>query len=623
LESLSVGLTSVIVLGMAAQWMAWRLKIPSIILLLTSGLLAGPICEWTVGSRLVDPDRLLGDLLFPFVSICVALILFEGGLSLRWGELSRIGGPLWRLLTFGALVTWLLSALAAHYLAEMAWPMAMLFGAILTVTGPTVVQPLLRQIRPVGNAGPMAKWEGIVIDPIGAVLAVLVYDVIISIEAQPWQTALVYSAQTLALTCVVGISLGLLGAWLLVLVIRNHWVPDFLDSPVVLMVVVAAFTSANLLEHESGLIAVTVMGIILANQRSSVLFAVIEFKERLTILLVSILFILLSARLDLEQVTGLGWSAWLFVACLILIIRPLAVWVATVGSTITWQERVFLAWMAPRGIVAASVASVFAIALGDQAASLAPMMFLVILCTVTVYGLTAGPLARRLGLSMDSPQGILFAGAHTLAREMAKPLQSLGVSILLIDNNYRNVQAARLEGLPVHFASILSEQVMSTLDFWGIGRFVALTPNMEVNSLAAGYFSTIFGKAEVYQLPPPSTGKARTTPGIEHLRGRILFAPDATYETLRDRLNQGGIIKKTRITAEFTQETFLQQYGERATVLFVHRDDGQLTIVQSGAKLTLRPGCTVISLLARDMRGAGDNSTTASGNSSMPSEITP
>jgi NhaP-type Na+/H+ or K+/H+ antiporter len=598
LESLSVGLTSVIVLGMGAQWMAWRLKIPSIILLLIAGLLAGPVCELVLARRLVDPDRLLGDLLFPFVSLCVGLILFEGGLSLRLNELSRIGGPLRRLLTLGALVTWLLSALAAHYLVEMTWPIALLFGAILTVTGPTVVQPLLRQIRPVGSAGPMAKWEGIVIDPIGAVLAVLVYDVILNIEANNWQATVIYSLQTLALTGLAGITIGFAGAWLLVLVIRRHWVPDFLDSPIVLMVVVASFTTANLLERESGLIAVTVMGIVLANQRSSVLFAVIEFKERLTILLVSILFILLSARLDLYQITSLGWSAWLFVACLILIIRPLAVWVATVGSSITWQERAFLAWMAPRGIVAASVASVFAIALGDQAASLAPMMFLVILCTVTVYGLTAGPLARRLGLSMDSPQGILFAGAHTLAREIAKSLQSLDVSVLLIDNNYRNVQAARLEGLPAQFASILSEQVMSTLDFWGIGRFVALTPNMEVNSLAAGYFATLFGKSEVYQLPPPSTGKARTTTGIEHLRGRILFSPDATYESLRDQLNRGGIIKKTRITTEFTHEMFRQQYGKRATVLFVHRDDGQLTIVQSGSRLALKPGCTVISLIA-------------------------
>jgi NhaP-type Na+/H+ or K+/H+ antiporter len=597
LESLSVGLTSVIVLGLGAQWLAWRLKIPSIILLLSAGLLAGPVCEWRLGWRLVDPDQLFGDLLFPLVSICVAVILFEGGLSLRFDEIRKIRGPLWRLLTLGALVTWLLSAAAATYWLDMPWSIALLFGAILVVTGPTVVQPLLRQIRPVGHSGPMAKWEGIVIDPIGAVLAVLVYEVIGALESQDWQSTALHVTQTLLLTTISGIVIGLAGAWALIAVFQRHWVPDFLDSPVVLMFVVAAFTTANQLEHESGLVAVTVMGIVLANQRISVLHAVFAFKERLTILLVSILFILLSARLDLRQITTLGWSAWFFVASLILVIRPLSVWASTVGSSITWRERIFLSWMAPRGIVAASVASVFAIALGDQAAGLASMMFLVILCTVTTYGLTAGPLARRLGLAMNSPQGILFAGAHPLAREIAKALQSLGVSVMLVDNNYRNVQASRQEGLPTRFASILSEQVMNELDLWGIGRFVALTPNVEVNSLAANFFASVFSSADVYQLAPPATGKSRSTTGMEHIRGRILFGPDATYESLRTRLEEQGSIKKTRITSEFTQAMFEEQYGDRATLLFVHHEEGQLVVVTSGSRPILKPGCTVISLV--------------------------
>jgi NhaP-type Na+/H+ or K+/H+ antiporter len=605
-EQLLLGLAAVVVIGIGAQWFAWKLRVPSILLLLTSGILAGPISElafaWLPAAghwpkRLVDPDAMFGPLLFPGVAIAVALVLFEGGLSLRAEDLKRIGVPLRNLLTTGAAVTWLLSALGAHYLIGLDWSVALLLGAILVVTGPTVVQPLLRQIRPSGDVGPVAKWEGIVIDPIGAVGAVLIYEIAPAIDAGEISAIVLGVLHSLGTTCLVGGLCGALGSWILVQVLKRDMVPDYLDSPIVLLVVVAAFVTANLWVHESGLIAVTIMGIVLANQKSQVLHAVIEFKERLTILLVSSLFILLAARLEISDITGLGWQAWVFVALLILVIRPAAVALSMIGTKLNWRERVFLAWMAPRGIVAASVASIFGLAMGESAAQLAPVMFLVIICTVTTYGLTSGPLARWLGLAVASPQGVLIAGAHPLAREMATALQSSGVQVLLVDTNFNNVQLARMAGLPAQFASILSERLMNEIDLWGIGRFFALTPNVEVNSLACAHFATLFGRAEVYQLSPPSSGRTRIETGQAHLRGRVLFSQTATYETLRDRLLEGGTIKKTKITAEFDQAAFEKQYGGSAIVLFVVRDGGQWTAVTADKKLQVKSGQTVISLV--------------------------
>jgi NhaP-type Na+/H+ or K+/H+ antiporter len=505
--------------------------------------------------------------------------------------------PLRNLLTTGAAITWLLSSLGAYFLLEMNWSVALLLGAILVVTGPTVVQPLLRQIRPSGDAGPVAKWEGIVIDPVGAVAALLVYEIAPAIDAGALSAMVQGIVYMLGTTCLVGGVCGALGSWILVQVLKRNLVPDFLDSPIVVLMVVAAFATANLIVHESGLVAVTIMGIVLANQKTQVLHAVIEFKERLTVLLVSSLFILLAARLELSNITGLGWRAWVFVALLIVVVRPVAVALSTIGTKLNWRERTFLAWMAPRGIVAASVASIFGLALGEEAAQLAPVMFLVIICTVTVYGLTSGPLARALGLAVASPQGVLIAGAHPLAREIALALQSSGVQVLLVDTNFNNVQTARMAGLSAQFASILSERLMNEIDLWGIGRFFALTPNVEVNSLACAHFGTLFGRAEVYQLSPPTTGRARIETGQEHLRGRVLFTQMTTYETLRDRLLAGGAVKKTKITAEFDQAAFEKQYGASAIPLFVLRGEGQWTVVTADKKLQLKAGQTLVSLV--------------------------
>ncbi|MCA9960567.1 MAG: sodium:proton antiporter, partial [Anaerolineales bacterium] len=389
-EHLLLGVAAIIVLGVSAQWFAWRLRLPSILLLLLFGFLAGPI------TGIIEPDVLFGDLLFPVVSISVAIILFEGGLTLRLSELPKVGDVIFRLISVGALLTWGLAALSAHYIVGLNWPLSALLGAILIVTGPTVIGPLLRQVRPKGEVAAVLKWEGILIDPVGAVLAVLVFEAILEGEISQVPAAIAFGVLQ---TMFIGVIGGLLAAGILVLFMRRFWIPDHLQNGVALLLAIGSFAISNLLHPEAGLLTVTVMGLALANQNWVSIKHIVEFKENLTILLIGVLFIVLASRLQLADISSLGWSSVLFVLVLIVVIRPLAVLVSTFRSRLDGRSRLFLTWMAPRGIVAASVASVFSFELAEAghigAESIVPLTFLVIVGTVLFYGLTAAPAARR------------------------------------------------------------------------------------------------------------------------------------------------------------------------------------------------------------------------------------
>jgi NhaP-type Na+/H+ or K+/H+ antiporter len=379
-EELLLGIGIIIVLGITAQWLAWRFRLPSILLLLLFGFLAGPV------THLLDPEELLGELLFPFVSVSVAIILFEGGLSLRRSEIKTTGHVIRNLVTVGAAVTWVIAAGGALLILGFDLPLALLFGAILVVTGPTVIIPLLKHVRPAAQISSIAKWEGIVNDPIGAILAVLVFEAIVAIGIQ--QAALTVAFSLLE-TLLIGVTLGTAGAFGLAQLIKRYWIPDYLQNGVTLMVVIAAFVVSNMIQKESGLLTVTLLGIILTNQKGVNIKPIIEFKENLGVLLLSALFIILAASLNLEALAQIGIRSIAFLLVLIFLARPAAVILSTVNSGLSWNEKIFLAWMAPRGIVAAAVTSVFAFELVEEAGYqeaelMVAEIFLVIVGTVTI-----------------------------------------------------------------------------------------------------------------------------------------------------------------------------------------------------------------------------------------------
>lgn len=591
-ETLLIGLAAIVVLGAAAQWIAWRLRLPSILLLLLTGILAGPEV-----AGLLDADLLFGDALFPIVSLSVGILLFEGGLTLRLPELGDQRLVVFKLVTMGAAVTCLLTTLAAHLLLGFTWSYALLLGAILVVTGPTVILPLLRQIRPTGAVGPVLKWEGILIDPVGAVLAVLVLE---GILAGSGGEAFSRAIWGILRTIGVGGLIGVVAGWGLSRLLERFLIPDHLHNAVALAAAIGAFTLSNHFQHESGLLAVTLMGVYLANQKRTPIHHIVEFKENIRVLILSSLFIILASRLRVDQFAGLGWGAAAFLAVLVVVVRPAAVLACTRGSTLTRKERAFLSSMAPRGIVAAAVSTLFALRLEAHSyvgADLIPSMtFAVIIVTVLVYGLGARPLAIRLGLAVRQPQGMLLLGAQQGSRALAQAVNELGIRTLLVDTNAQNAAKARMAGLDVHHGSLLGEDANERLDLSGLGRLLALTPNDEVNSLATIHYAHLFGRREIYQL---AAADGQEKPGQEisaHLRGRKL----AGYRELDDRVARGETFRATKLTEQFSLEDWRREHGEDALPLLTIDSDGVVTLPTANTPLEPGPGQTLVALVPGD-----------------------
>ncbi len=592
-EQVLLQLGAIVLLGIMSQWVAWRVRFPSIFLLLVVGFIAGPV------TGLLRPDALMGDMLLPFVSFSVAVILFEGGLTLNIKELREIGGVVLALVIIGVLVTWVVGALAAFYLLDFNLKVSILLAAILTVTGPTVIGPLLRHIRPEGKVANILKWEGIVIDPIGALLAVLVFEGILASSLQGATTSVLLS---MSKTIVFGSLVGFVFAFLLVLFLKKFWIPDFLQESMTLSMVVGAFLVSDLLQHESGLFATTLMGIVVANQKYVSIKHIIEFKENLRVLIISVLFIILSSRLDLEVFNELSTVVVIFLMVLVLVARPLAVFLSTLKSTLKFREKIFLSWMAPRGIVAAAVSSLFALRLNElgveQANVLVPVTFSVIVGTVAIYGLTAAPLARSLKLSQSNPQGVLFLGAQPLVQDMALAIMEHGFKAVVIDRNNNSVSEAKMKNIPAVYGNILSEHVLDEIPFSGIGKLMAMTPSEEANSLALFHFDEVFDREETYQINRNNDEEEGSRDMLpKHLKGRGLFGNEVDLDYLNTMFFEGAVIKSTPLTKDFNFEKYKEYYNNKLVPLFAVTKDKRLIVNSNDKKFEPLPGQTVISLV--------------------------
>jgi NhaP-type Na+/H+ or K+/H+ antiporter len=583
-ESIIIGLALIVFLGISAQWLAWRFKVPAILLLLIFGFIAGPI------TGLINPDELLGDLLFPYVSFSVAIILFEGGLSLRLNELRGVEGVVRLLISLGMLVTWGIIAIGAYTILQLDLQLAVLLGAILVVTGPTVIIPLLRQARPNWRVSSILKWEGILIDPIGATLAVLVFEGII--EGGPENQLTILSILTgIVITLLVGTIVGAAFAFVLVQFLKRNWIAPFLETAVALMAVLAAFALSNELRTESGLMAVTVMGIFLANQKQANISHISSFKEELGVLLLSALFIVLAARVNLDALVRVVWQEVAFLAVIILLARPLSVFVSTLFSNLSRSEKVYIAVMAPRGIVAVAVASLFALELEEAgyagAEQLVNITFTVVVGTVLVYSLIARPLAKRLDLTEKYPQGTIIVGAHHWARQMAAAIQEAGIEVWLVDTNGRHIENANNAGLHAIQDSIMADGILDDLPLESTGRLLAVTDNGELNALAAVRFSEWYGGKNVYQLVPTQAGDPQHI--TEGLRGRLLFGEDMTFKEL-DREYFGG--SQIVLIKENAFETIspLIEAGVPVVVMFVVTADGRLRVSTADKPIMPGPG---------------------------------
>jgi len=582
-------LTGLLGTGFLAQWLAWRVKLPAILFLLLAGIVLGPV------AGIVAPDRLLGPLLFPMVSLAVALILFEGSLSLRFAELRGIGRAVRGLVSYGAVVAVLLLAAAARLLAGLSWDIALLFGALTCVTGPTVIAPMLRTLRPNARIASALRWEGIVIDPLGALFAVLIYEAIIS--RQQGHTIAIFLG-----TIFCGVVAGAVAAAVLAQMLRRQLIPEYLQNFGTLAAVLLSFSLSNAVAHESGLLAVTIMGIALGNMRGVHVDDILDFKEHLTTLLVSSLFILLAARLPWPLPPGMLMAGLGILLASQLVIRPLTVAIATAGSSLSWRERALIAWVAPRGIVAAAVSALFALRLGalglPGAEALVPLVFILIIGTVVLQSATARPLASWLKVAEPEPRGVLVFGADIVARAVAKALHEAGVRVLLADDDWEGIRTARMDGLPTFFGNPASTHAERHLDLTGIGRLLAMSTHRERNSLACLHYREEFGRGKVYRLrnlaPQDSTDRASLA---ESLLAPPLFEDGMTHGRFAELLGAGWRIKSTRLTPAFDWPQFIEQYGSGAILLFGIEERGALRVVSTKREVEPRSGWLVIALV--------------------------
>lgn len=587
--------------GSLVQWLSWWLKLPSILFLLLAGFLLGPI------TGILNPDELFGDLLFPIVSLAVGVILFEGALTLDFREIRGQQSVVRRLVTTGMLATWIVTSVAAHYLTTLPWNLSFLFGALVVVTGPTVIVPMLRILKLKSGIANILRWEGIVIDPIGATLAVLVFNFIISASdgGSGWSSVLYNFFKILLVGSVIGVFSG----FILSHILKHHWLPEYLHNVFTLNMVFAVFTASHLLAHESGLLAVTVMGMWLANSKHTPIEDILNFKESLTVLLISGLFILLAARMDFTQFQQLGWLSLVLFIVIQFIARPLSVFLSTLGSSLSWSERGMLAWIAPRGIIAAAVSALFALRLEQegyaQASLLVSLTFMVIIGTVVFQSLTATWVGKLLNVSNPEARGILIVGSNPVAIAIAEALNKQGYECLLTDSYWRNIQQARMKDIQTYYGNPVSEHADQHLDLVGIGKLLALSMNKDLNYLAATRYKSEFGSANIYSLRDEDLEKENNKHSVaQESRGRNLFSKGITYAKLASIIAKGGTIKATTLSEEFDISQYLQKNSNNITPLFVISPNRKLRVFSEKTDLNqIKADWKILSLLeAHDVK---------------------
>ncbi|MEK9211529.1 cation:proton antiporter [Sphingomonas sp. 2378] len=577
------------VLGIGAQWIAWRTGWPAIALMLAAGVIAGPI------TGVIIPEHTFGDLLEPMISVAVALILFEGGLSLNFRELRKTEGAVTRLMMIGIPLGWVLGSLACYYVAGLVWPVAILFAGILVVTGPTVVIPLLRQSNIAARPRAILKWEAIVNDPFGALCAVITYEYLRRVDQGGTLLSVVVALLGAAVVSgLIGYGMARAIAWAFP---RGH-VPEYLKAPVLLVAVIGTFVLSNLIQQETGLLAVTVMGVAVANMRLDSLRDIHPFKENVTVLLISGVFVLLSASLDLNVLRLFEWRFAAFLFALLFLVRPATVLIALAFSKIPWNERLLVAWIAPRGVVAVAVSGLFALRLDQLGYGngniLVTLSFAVVVATIIAHGFSIRYVARWLKVTGATQKGLLIVGSTPWSISLAQQIQSLGLPVTIADTSWQRLSGPRQAGIGTYHGEILAETTEERLDLTQFQVLVATTDNEAYNALVCNEFAHDIGRDSVYQLGGSGDDEDhRSLP--EALRGRAMFTTGHGVEDILQREAAGWTFRKTRISEQFNFDHARSALPDEADMLFVLRKDGRIRFFTHAARPTPQTGDIVVS----------------------------
>lgn len=580
MDDLTLILITIVIVGVFSQWIAWRLNFPAIVLFLITGVIIGPLMGW------VEPGKSIGPVLNPMVGLAVSMILFEGGMRLHWHELRQAATGVRRLVTLGSILTWGLTTLAAHFIGQLGWPTSILLGAILIVTGPTVIVPMLRQSSLNQRTASYLKWEGIINDPIGALLAVMVFQYFLFTSSG---SSGIYIFVELGWAILIALCLGGGVALLLARAFNHALVPEYLKAPLTFAFVVLIYGVANAIFAEAGLLAVTVMGMAMGNMKIAGMGELRRFKEYVSILMVSMVFVVLTADLDPAVLRHMDWRAAALVFAVVFLVRPVSVLLSTAFTDMDWRDRVLLAWIAPRGVVASVMAGVFGASMVtagyEDAALLLPLIFSVVFATVFLHSFSIGFLSRRMGLAVK-PHGALIVGASPWSTELARVLtDELGLGVLLVDSSWHRLRAARLAGVRVLYGEILSEEVQDSLEMNEISCILAATSNDAYNALVCSHFVPDLGHDRVFQLPMYAV-EEKDGPHVlaRPLRGRHAFAENAHYEDLWQRHFREWQFHVTSLTDEYEFTDFQQELPQDAILVAVRNARGALLFRPAGNK---------------------------------------
>ncbi len=587
LESTLFQIAAIIALGVLSQWIAWRFRLPAIVVMSLAGLIVGPFLG------LIDPQESFGGVFNPIISLAVAIILFEGSLSLDFREIKGFPRAIFRITTLGAFIAWITGSLAAHFFAGLPLDVAFVIGGLFIVTGPTVILPLLRQAKLKERPAAILKWEGIVVDPFGALLALFAFEVVL------WMNQFITGNSLLIFfgSSILAAVLGTVAGWILGRLLEHGYIPEYLKSPIVLGSVLLVFVVSDAIMHETGLLAVTAMGIIMANMHLSSLRDLIHFKENISVLLISSVFIMLTASLTVETLLEiLNWRMLLFVLAMMFIVRPLSIWLSTFRTGLTIQERTLIGWIAPRGIVALTVSGFFAnelVEVGFEGAEIITALTLaLVFATVLAHGFTIGWLGKKLGLQATEEAGVLIVGGTPFSAMLAEAIQSFNKPVLIMDRSWGMLSYARQLGIKTEVGDILSEHTEYHVDLTPYETLIAASEEDAYNALVCQRFVPELGRENIYQTPihmgdPNDYSKS--------IGGKKLFAPDYDIHTLNRYVEKGYMIRKTTITEQYTLEHFKEDNYDETIPLFAVDKDNNLVFLSSGRKGIIDIG-TIVSL---------------------------
>lgn len=582
-------LAGIIILGILAQWVAWKFKIPAILPLILIGLLVGPIAAEYLsedGTKWIEPiwngekGLFPGESLFYFVSLAISIILFEGGLTLKRSEIKNVGPVITKLITLGSAITFFGAGIVAHLVFGLSWDLSFLFSGLIIVTGPTVITPILRNIPLKKDISTVLKWEGILIDPIGALVAVLVFE-FISVEGDSGftKTALIEFGKIILF----GTTFGFTFAHALAYAINKKFIPHYLLNVVSLSTVLLVFVESEIFAHESGLLAVVVMGMVLGNGKLENIKELLYFKESLSILLISILFILLAANINMEDLLLLyNWKTAVLFAIIVFIIRPLGVFLSTAKSKLKTNEKIFISWVGPRGIVAAGIASLFGSKLMKQgvegAEYITPLVFMIVLGTVLLNATTARLFAKLVGVFLTKSDGILIVGASKVSRLLGHYLETNGRHVVLIDSNQSNIAKAKELGLEAINTDIYSNTLSDNIELNDVGYLMAMTGSSAINEYAINKFSEQFGENGSFRL-------VTREEMLDHMNNpkEGLFSNTDDYGTLTEVTRKYPSIQEIDINDEAHYKGLIDITNNNKDIipLFIKKEDGEFYIISS------------------------------------------